>query len=103
MVVVTGFVMTLVGLVQAAVGEPRASTACIEPDADWAVFGPYVNRNHFAGYVVMAIPLALGFAAEAALERLRRRWRARREWAGSPSASRRGMPRSGARRWRRWS
>lgn len=24
-------------------------------------FGPYVNRNHFAGYMVMAIPLTLGF------------------------------------------
>ncbi|MBI5971337.1 MAG: O-antigen ligase family protein, partial [Deltaproteobacteria bacterium] len=26
------------------------------------IFGPYVNRNHFAGYMELAIPLTLGFA-----------------------------------------
>lgn len=26
-------------------------------------FGPYVNKNHFAGWMLMAIPLALGLAA----------------------------------------
>src|SRR6185436_18031871 len=31
------------------------------------VFGPYPNRSHYAGYVVMAIPLALGLAVEALL------------------------------------
>lgn len=25
------------------------------------IWGPYINRNHFAGYMEMAIPLALGF------------------------------------------
>ena len=69
-------VMTLVALVQAAAGTTRIY-GLFQPRWDWAVFGPYVNRNHFAGYLVLAIPLALGFAAEA-LERLRQAWRRRR-------------------------
>jgi hypothetical protein len=51
-----------------------------QPRWDWAVFGPYVNRNHFAGYLVLAAPLAIGFALEA-LARLRAAWgRRRRGW-----------------------
>ena len=42
------------------------------------MFGPYVNRNHFAGYLVMALPLALGFAAESAGTHCREAWRRRR-------------------------
>ena len=39
-----------------------------------------MNRNHFAGYLVMATPLAIGFALEA-LSRLRAAWgRRRRGW-----------------------
>jgi cobalamin synthase len=42
----------------------------IQPRWAWAVFGPYVNRNHYAGHVALALPLAFA-AAFAALERLR--------------------------------
>jgi len=78
-IVAVGFVMTLVGLVQSAAGTTRIY-GLFQPRWDWAVYGPYVNRNHFAGYMVMAIPLSLAFAAEA-LERLRRSWNRRpRGW-----------------------
>jgi O-antigen ligase len=30
-----------------------------------AVFGPFVNRNHFAGYMEMVIPLSIGYIAAA--------------------------------------
>jgi len=88
-VVVTGFMMTLVGLVQSAVFGNRIY-GLYRPDADWAVFGPYVNRNHFAGYVVMAIPIALGFTAEAARELLAAVRRRRVGWLalGDPEGSR---------------
>jgi len=75
-VVAVGLVMTVVGLVQARSGRPEIY-GLWRPTFDWAVYGPYVNRNHFAGYMVMAIPLALGFALEA-LAGLRRAWRGRR-------------------------
>jgi O-antigen ligase len=75
-VVGTGLVMTFVALVQAASGttQPYGLWHIYE---DWAVFGPYLNRNHFAGYLVMALPLALAFTQEA-LGELRRSWRRRR-------------------------
>jgi O-antigen ligase len=88
-VVLTGSAMTLLALVQSATFGSRIY-GLYRPDADWAVFGPYVNRNHFAGYVVMAIPLALAFTVEAArelrtaLERRRRsRWLALGDAEGS--------------------
>jgi O-antigen ligase len=76
MVVVVGLFMTLVGLVQSASGT-KAIYGVIHTIYDWAIFGPYVNRSHFAGYIVMAIPLAVAFAIEA-LSGLRRDWRSRR-------------------------
>ena len=88
-VVAVGLAMTLVGLVQAASPDPQRIYGLWKPTFAWAVFGPYVNRSHFAGYLVMAIPLALAFALDA-LGRLRRAWRRRRVgWLslGGPEAS----------------
>jgi len=76
-VVGVGVALTVVAFVQAASPEPRKIYGLWRPRWDWAVFGPYVNRNHFAGYLVMAAPLAIGFALEA-LVRLRAAWRRRR-------------------------
>jgi O-antigen ligase len=76
-VVFTGVLLTVVALVQAVSPEPHRIYGVWKPTFDWAVFGPYVNRSHFAGYLEMAIPLALGFALEA-LQSLRRAWTRRR-------------------------
>jgi len=87
-VVLVGLAMTVVGLVQAAYGTRRIY-GLVQPVYDWAVFGPYVNRSHFAGYVIMSIPLAVAFALEA-LSGLRKEWRRRRRgWLalGGPQAN----------------
>ena len=76
-VVLTACAMTLAALVQAASMEPTRIYGLWKPRWDWGVFGPYVSRNHFAGYLAMAIPVAVGFAAESALH-VRRSWRHRR-------------------------
>jgi O-antigen ligase len=79
-VVGVGVALTVVAFLQAVSAEPRRIYGLWRPRWDWAVFGPYVNRNHFAGYLVMAAPLAVGFALEA-LSRLRVAWdRRRRGW-----------------------
>jgi O-antigen ligase len=79
-VVGTGIALTVVAFLQAVSPEPRKIYGLWRPRWDWAVFGPYVNRNHFAGYLVMAAPLAIGFALEA-ISRLRAAWgRRRRGW-----------------------
>jgi O-antigen ligase len=36
-----------------------------KPLTEGRPFGPFVNRNHFAGWMVMAIPLALGYCCGA--------------------------------------
>jgi putative inorganic carbon (hco3(-)) transporter len=79
-VVGAGVAITAVAFLQSASPEPRRIYGLWRPQWDWAVFGPYVNRNHFAGYLVMAAPLAVGLALEAAF-RLRAAWgRRRRGW-----------------------
>jgi O-antigen ligase len=88
LVVVVGLLMSVVGLVQSAYGT-KAIYGVIHTIYDWAIFGPYVNRSHFAGYVVMAIPLAVAFALEA-LSGLGREWRRRRRGLavlGDPEAN----------------
>jgi putative inorganic carbon (HCO3(-)) transporter len=55
------------------------------------VFGPFVNRNHFAGWMVMALPLALGYSCwvlETSGPSQRDDWRGWLRWAMRPSASR---------------
>jgi len=55
------------------------------------VFGPFINRNHFAGWMVMALPLALGYscaALEAAGLSARDRWTEWLRWIARPEASR---------------
>ncbi len=76
-VVGAGVAITLVAFLQAVSPEPHKIYGLWRPRWDWAVFGPYVNRNHFAGYLAMAAPLAIGFALEA-LSRLRSAWVLRR-------------------------
>jgi O-antigen ligase len=74
-VVATGLLLSVEAFLQAAGGDTRIY-GLWRPRIDFAVFGPYVNRSHFAGYQVMAIPLALAFAGCAMVE-LGRRWRDR--------------------------
>jgi O-antigen ligase len=54
-------------------------------------FGPFINRNHFAGWMIMAIALAMGFSL-AVLERARRPRNATAgdwaRWLVTPEASR---------------
>ena len=76
-VVATALIVTVEALFQAATTDPRRIYGIWKPTWWFNVFGPYVNANHFAGYVVMAIPLALAWAASA-LRELRRDWGHRR-------------------------
>jgi len=77
-VVANALLLTVEALVQARSAEPSRLLGLYRPHWDWATFGPYVNKNHFAGYVAMALPLALAWALDA-LGALRLAWR-RRSW-----------------------
>lgn len=53
-------------------------------------YGPFVNRNHFAGWMLMGLPLALGLLCAGmarGLRRVRPGFRDRLLWLSSPDAS----------------
>jgi len=90
-VTVTAAVMAIVGIVQHSQDQsliygfwrPRS------PGAE--IFGPFVNRNHYAGWMLMAVPLIGGYAT-GLIERSARAhrhgpWRNRVLWLGTPTAS----------------
>ncbi len=58
-IVSVGFFISLLGILQDLSGTKNIYWF---RDASYSVkiFGPYVNRNHFAGYICMVIPLAIG-------------------------------------------
>ncbi len=76
-IVGAGLVITVEAFVQAASSDPLRIWGLWHPRWDWGVYGPYVSRNNFAGYLVMAAGVALGLALEA-LARLRAAWGRRR-------------------------
>jgi len=53
-----GFILAIVGISQNYASPDKLYGV---RDASYALpFGPYINRNHFAGYMEMVIPLAIG-------------------------------------------
>jgi O-antigen ligase len=85
----TGLAITVVAFVQSVGDEPRVIWGVYHPGWDWAVFGPYVNKNHFGGFLVLATPVAIGLAIDA-LSRLAARWRRRKRGylaLGDPEAA----------------
>jgi O-antigen ligase len=58
---------------------------------DGSAFGPFVNKNHFAGWMLMGLPLTIGLLCAAISTGLRGQkpgWRNKLLWLGSPAASR---------------
>jgi O-antigen ligase len=54
-------------------------------------YGPFVNKNHFAGWMLMAVPLTLGLLCAVvtrATRHVQPDWRHRLIWLSSPDASR---------------
>lgn len=60
--VVLGALLAVIGLVQRVIS-PRVIYGFWVPEQGITPFGPFVNKNHFAGWMVMALPLVLGLAA----------------------------------------
>ena len=88
-VTVVGLVLALVGIIQ----EPLASRAIYgfwEPQFGGSVFGPFINENHFAGWMIMALPLVIGSVCAGLTAGMPDRsgdWRQRLLWLSSPAAS----------------
>ena len=91
--VVVGALLAVIGIVQkATLGDHAALGMRIY--GFWAPqnplttpFGPFVNKNHFAGWMLMALPVALGLGlgwAERASRRMGQGWRDAMSWLSSP-------------------
>jgi O-antigen ligase len=85
-----GVAMALIGIVQKPLYAGRL-LGFWQPEGTGTPFGPFVNRNHFAGWMAMALPLALGLLGaglEKAAREVRPGWRNRVLWLSSPEANR---------------
>ena len=92
-----GVLLALIGIVQKAVLGDHA-WAGMKIYGFWSPqnllstpFGPYINKNHFAGWMLMALPLALGLAmakVEQAARRSHVGWRQWLLWLSSPEGGR---------------
>lgn len=89
-VTVLAVVLALTGIIQ----KPLYSGKIFgfwTPEGAGNPFGPFVNKNHFAGWMLMALPLALALLAAGAaraMHGVRPEWRYRILWLSSPEASR---------------
>jgi O-antigen ligase len=84
-VIVLGLVLSLAAIVQQT-KSPGLIYGWWEPMYAAQPFGPFVDRNHFAGWTLMAIPLAIGYWCALLARGLRRRrdLRNRLLWLGAP-------------------
>ena len=92
-----GVVVAMIGIVQKAVLGDHAWMG-MKIYGIWAPryklttpFGPFVNKNHYAGWMLMTLPLAVGYLiglAESGAARVRPRWRDRLLWLSSPEGGR---------------
>jgi O-antigen ligase len=58
-----GVILAAIGVVQrAAVGDQPLVYGVFQSTPLSAPFGPFLNRNHYAGWMAMAIPVVLGYA-----------------------------------------
>ena len=95
-----GVALAIVGVVQRALIEPGNPMVYgfWQPELGGSPglrasnpFGPFINRNHFAGWMVMALPLVVAysyFVLQATGGPRRRRWSDRLRWVATVDASR---------------
>ena len=84
-----GVLLALVALAQRAMFAERVY-GFWRPEMSDTFFGPFVNKNHFAGWMLMAIPLGIGLLGahlDRALRGERRSIRERVLWLSSPQAN----------------
>jgi O-antigen ligase len=92
-----GVLIAIIGIVQKAVLGDHAWMG-MKIYGFWAPhyklttpFGPFVNKNHYAGWMLMTLPLAVGYLiglAESGAAHVRPRWRDRLLWLSSPEGGR---------------
>lgn len=88
-IIVLGVGLALFGLIQKALWNGKLYWFWT-PQEQGESFGPFVNRNHFAGWMLMALPLAIGYfcgRVAKGVERIKPGWHNRLMWLASPDAT----------------
>lgn len=88
-VIALGVAVAFVGIIQASF-QSKELFGFWRPPKDTIPFAPFVNENHFAGWMVMAMSLALGSlsgSVSVATRQVRSGWRDRVLWLSSSAAS----------------
>lgn len=89
-VLIIGVLMAVIGIIQRPLYAGKIYGFWTPQQAGSSPFGPFVNRNHFAGWMLMALPLALGCVCASlakAMRGVRPGWRDRFLWFSSSEAS----------------
>lgn len=89
MIIILGVGLALAGIVQKALSTGTIYGFWIWQDGG-SPFGPFVNRNHFAGWMLMTVPVALGYVCAGIAKGLRGvkpEWHDRLLWFASPRAN----------------
>jgi O-antigen ligase len=87
---VFGVLLALVGIIQKPLYAGRLLGVWASETAG-SPFGPFVNKNHFAGWMLMALPLSVGLLCsglERAMRETKPGWRHKVLWLSSPQANR---------------
>jgi O-antigen ligase len=87
--VVLGAIMALAGIVQKAMWNGKIY-GFWAPQTAGDSFGPFVNRNHFAGWMLMALPLVIGYFCSRiarGMRGIKPGWQNRVIWFSSADAS----------------
>jgi hypothetical protein len=62
-IVALGVLMSMIGIVQKALWSGKVYGFWEPVNKGVVAFGPFVNRNHFAGWMLLALPVAVGYFA----------------------------------------
>jgi O-antigen ligase len=88
---IAGVLVALAGIVQKPLYAGRVLGVWRPEEAGASPFGPFVNRNHFAGWMLMALPLTMALLCaglQQGMRGLKPGLRYRILWLSSPEASR---------------
>lgn len=88
-IITLGALLALVGIIGSSTSSGEIY-GFWEPRYDAGPFAPFVNENHFAGWMIMALPLAIGYlcaGVATGMRGVRRDWRTRLLWFSSPAAN----------------
>jgi O-antigen ligase len=90
-IVAFGVLMSMFGIVQKALWNGKVYGFWEPINTGAGAFGPFINRNHFAGWMLLALPLAVGYFASIVAKGMvgvKPGWRQRIIWFSTPAASR---------------